>query len=140
VRIATLIISLVLMLIMGVQSCAVAVGGSISSSLSESGADKKAAEDLSAGGSIGMFSALLWLIAAGLVLSKPKASMWIFIAAGVFCVIGGSTGYSDLFIWAGASALFALMSWRGISEKQKKDEQERARYQADVLAAARAQG
>jgi len=32
------------------------------------------------------------------------------------------------------------MSWRGIKEKADKDEQEQARYQADVRAAALQQG
>jgi hypothetical protein len=34
------------------------------------------------------------------VLSKPKVSMWVFGVAGVFCLIGGSSGFSDLYIWA----------------------------------------
>jgi hypothetical protein len=138
-RIATLIISLVLSLAILVQSCAVAAAGSISGSLSEDGsAEQKAAEDTSAGGGIGIFVGLLWIIGAGFVLAKPKASVWLFSVAAVLALIGGSTGFSDLFIWAGASALFAVGSWRGIAEKEKKDEQERAAYAANVAAVAQA--
>jgi hypothetical protein len=138
-RIATLIISLFLMLILGIQSLAVAAGGSITSSLSDSSAEQKAGEDLAAGGSIGILVALLWLVAAALVLSKPKASSWIFGVAGVFCLLGGSSGFSDLYLWAFVSGAFALMSWRGISEKKSKDERERVAYLADVQAMVQAQ-
>ncbi len=135
-RIATLIISLVLTVVLSIQSLAVMAAGSISSSLSETEADKKAGDDLSGGGAFGLFMALLWLIGAAFVIAKPKVSMWLFGISAVFGVIGGASGFSDLFIWAGASALFALASWRGIREKAKKDEQERAAYQADIAAAA----
>jgi hypothetical protein len=135
-RLATLIISMVLSLVLTVQSCAVATAGSISSSLSEDGSvEQKAADDTSAGGAIGMFVGLLWIIGAAFAIAKPKVSMWVFGVAAVFAVIGGTSGFSDLFIWAGASALFALMSWRGIREKANTDERERVAYQADLAAA-----
>lgn len=137
-RIATLIISLIVSFAMGLQSCAVYAAGGIGAELSE-GAEKANMESTSGAGSIGMLSALLWIIAAGFVLSKPKVSMWIFSIAGIFCVLGGAAGdFTDLFIYAGASVLFAAASWRGIAEKANKDEQERVRYQADLVTAARA--
>lgn len=89
---------------------------------------------------MGILAALLWLVAAALVMAKPRASMWLFGVAGVLLLIGGGTGFSDLFIWAVASFVFAVMSWRGIKEQARKDEEQRARYQADVAAAAAAQG
>jgi hypothetical protein len=136
-RIATLIISLCLTLALGIQSCAVYAAGSIVSGLSEEGtADRTAGDASASGGAVGMLVSLLWLIGAAFVLARPKVSMWIFGTATVFALIGGTTGFSDLFIWAGASALFALASWRGIAEKAKKDGMERAAYQADVAAAA----
>ena len=138
-RIATLIISLVLTVIVGIQSLAVYAAGSVVSGLSEEGTTDKNEGDASAsGGAVGMFVSLLWLIGAAFVIAKPKVSMWIFGTATVFALIGGTTGFSDLFIWAGASALFTLASWRGIAEKAKKDEQEHAAYRADVAAAAQA--
>jgi hypothetical protein len=138
-RIATLIISLVLGLALTVQSCAVYAASSVVGSLSEEGTtDKTEADATAGGGAVGIFMALLWLVAAGFVMAKPKVSMWLFSIAAVFGVIGGATGFSDLFIWAGASALFAAASWRGISEQAKKDEQQRAAYRADVMAAATA--
>jgi hypothetical protein len=64
--------------------------------------------------------------------------MWTFGVAAVFCLIGGSAGFSDLFLWTIASLIFSAMSWRGIKEKEKHDMEARERYQADVQAAARA--
>ncbi len=82
---------------------------------------------------------LLWIVGAGLVIAKPKASMWVYGAAALALVGAGAAGYSDAFIWAVASVIFAVMSWRGIQEKADKDERERARYQADIATAAAAQ-
>jgi len=45
---------------------------------------------------------------------------------------------ADLYFWAAASLAFAVMSFFGSKEKAKNDEQERARYAADVQAAAAA--
>jgi hypothetical protein len=135
-RIATLIISLVVSLFLTVQSFAVMAAGSISSSLSDTAADKKTGDDLSGGGAVGLFAAMLWVIAAAFVIAKPKVSMWVFAVAGILCILGGTSGFSDLYFYAGASGLFALLSRRGIAEKQEKDERERAAYQADIAAAA----
>lgn len=135
-RLATLIISLVLSLGLFVQSCAVAVGGSIAEDLSTAAQDKQEAEDLAGGGAMGVLAALLWLIAAAFVMRKPKVAMWLFGVAGFFCLIGGSTGFSDLFFWAVASFVFALMSWRGTKEKERDELEAERRYQADVEAAA----
>jgi hypothetical protein len=137
-RIATLIVSLIISLGMFVQSCAVYAAGSIGANLSE-GSEKTDMESTSSAGAVGILAALLWLIGAGFVLAKPRVSMWLFGIAAVFCVLGGAVGdFTDLYIYAVASVLFALGSWKGISEKDKKDEQDRAQYQADLVAAAQA--
>ena len=138
-RIAVLIIGLVLGLALFMQSCAVAVGGSIAEDLSTSAREKAENEDLAGGGGIGVLAALLWLIAAAFVLAKPKVATIMFGIAALLCAIGGSTGFSDLFIWAIVSLILAVLSWRGIIEKEKKDAEDRARYQADIQAAVAAQ-
>jgi hypothetical protein len=135
-RLATLIIALVLMLVLGVQSCAVAVGGSIAEELSTAASEKEEASDLAGAGALGVLAALLWLVAAALVIAKPKASMWIFIAAALLCLLGGASGFSDLFVWAAASGVFALMSWRGTLEKRREVDEKQRQYEADVAAAA----
>lgn len=135
-RLATLIISLVLMLVAGLQSCAVAVGGSVSESLSTAAAEKQEAQDIAGAGGIGVFAAFMWLVAAGLVMSKPKASMWIFGVSALVWLISATSGFTDAYAWMIASLIFAAMSWRGIREKENKEEEGRARYREDVAAAA----
>jgi hypothetical protein len=115
-RLATLIIALILMFIAGLQSCAVAVGGGVAAELSTSIEDEEEAEALAGAGGLGVMAALLWLVGAALVMSRPKPSMWIFGVAALFWLLAGTAGFSDAFIWMAASLAFALMSWRGISE------------------------
>lgn len=137
-RLATLIISLILSVAVLIQSCAAGIGGSLGEEFSESATEKAAAEDLSAASGFGFLAVLLWVIGAGLVMAKPRISMWIYGVAALSLLAAGAAGYSDGFIWAVASAIFAAMSWRGIKERQRKEERESARYQADITAAAAA--
>jgi hypothetical protein len=134
-----MIISLVLMLILGVQSCAVAVGGSLAEDLSTAASEKEEASNIAGAGACGMLAAFLWLIAAAFVLNRPRTSMKLFIAAAVFCLIGAVAGFTDLWFWMVASLVFAWMSRRGDAEKSEKEAEERAKYDADVRAAAAAQ-
>ena len=137
-RRATQIISLVLMVALGIQSCAVAVGGSATEELSTNAADRQDGHDLAGGGAMGMLAALLWLIAAAFVMSKPKGATWLYGIAALFCAIGAGTGFSDLWIWMIVSIVFAAMSWRGIGEKERRETEERERYRADLQAATEA--
>jgi hypothetical protein len=136
VRRATQIISLVLMVIVFIQSCAVTVGGSASESLSTTSAEKSEAEDLAAAGSVGILVALMWLVAGAFVMSKPRVSMWVFGVAGAFALVGGGSGFSDLYFWGVVSFIFAFMSWRGSIEQELEAAEAQARYEADVHAAA----
>jgi hypothetical protein len=137
-RRAAQIISLVLMVALGIQSCAVSVGGSATQSLSTTAADKQQGEDLAGAGAMGMLAALLWLIAAAFVMSRPKAALWIYVGAALSCLIGAAAGFTDLWIWMVVSAAFALLAWRGIGEKRRQEAEERAAYRADVQTATEA--
>lgn len=139
-RIATLIISLIVSLFLTVQSFAVMAAGGLTSEFSDNAADKAAGEELSSGGAFGVWTAIFWVIGAAFVLAKPKVSMWLFGIAALLCVAGAaSSEFSDLWIYAVISAAFCAMSRVGIKEKDKKEEQERVRYLADVAAVAAAQ-
>ncbi len=125
-RVATMVIALVLMVVVFVQSCAVAVGGSLGEN-----------EDMSGGGGLGIFLAISWIVGAGLVLGKPKAAVWAFGVGAVCGILGATAGeFPDLWIWTAVSLILAVMSWRGIKEKEAKQAEESARYQADIAAAA----
>jgi hypothetical protein len=85
VRIATMIISLILMLVVGAQSCAVSLG--------DAALETKAAEQ---GGPIGLFMAFLFLIGGAFALACPFVSVLAFFFAGIIGLAGGaSTSFSD---------------------------------------------
>jgi len=72
-------------------------------------------------------------------MAKPRVSMWLFGVAALSCLIGATAGqFPDLYIWTAISVVFALMSWGGVREKRKKEAADRAQYQSDLMAAARA--
>lgn len=137
-RRAAQIISLVLMVALGIQSCAISVGGSVSEEFSSSAVERQQAEDLSGAGGAGMLAALLWLIGAAFVMSRPKVAMWLYGASSVLCLIGATAGFPDLWIWMIVALAFTAMSWRGIGEKERSEEEARAQYRADVQAATEA--
>ena len=110
-RIAVLIIGLFFVMLVGMQSCTVMVGGGI--------ADDK---DLSGAGSVGILVAFLFVFGAAFVMSFPKASMIIFLVASFIAFVGGSgSEFADLYVWAFLSLGLATMSYFGIKEKKKKD-------------------
>lgn len=124
------------MLVLGAQSCAVYAGSSVVSGLSTEEAEKEEADEDAGGAALGILAALLWLVAAALVLARPRVSMWIFVAAAVACLLGALTGFVDLYVWAVVSLVFALMSWRGAKEKAKDEVAKQSKYEADIEAAA----
>jgi hypothetical protein len=74
-----------------------------------------------------MLAAFVMFIAAAFALAKPKVARWIFAAAAVLWMITGSVGgFSDGWIWAVASAVLSLASWRGVGELEGKREELRA--------------
>jgi hypothetical protein len=79
VRIATMIIGLTLMLVVGAQSCAVSLG--------DAALNTKAAMQ---GGPIGLFMAFLFLIGGAFALAFPFVSVLAFFFAGIFGIAGGS--------------------------------------------------
>lgn len=111
-RIATTIISLFLILIIGLQSCAVAFGGTLSSD-----------ESLSAGGAIGMLVAFLFLIGGAFAIAFPLVSLASFALATFLALLASiATEFSDMMIWAFLSLVLAVMSFFRFREKQKVDE------------------
>ena len=117
VRIATLILSLILMLIVGAQSCAVSVGDSILDEPTKT-----------QGGAIGILMALLFLIGAAFALGFPLVSLVAFLLAGVFGITaGGTTSFEDLSIWGYISFALAIMSYFGWREKRKRRAEQASR-------------
>lgn len=109
-RIAVLIISLCLVMIIGVQSCAVGVG-----------AELMADEDTAAGGAAGIMVAFLFVLGAAFALGKPTVSAIMFgIAAVTGFSVGASTEFTDMSIWGGVALVLGIMSLLGRRELRKK--------------------
>ena len=121
-KIATGIISLVLMIVVGLQSCGVAVGSSI---LHE--------QSGSTGASLGAFVAFMFLLGGAFAFAKPFVSMFFFALAAIFGWAGGATTmYSDLTIWGFASLILGILSffaWRS-DRKKKRDKQTQKYFEA----------
>ena len=115
-RIATLILSLILMLVVGAQSCAVSLG--------EAALGTKAAEQ---GGPIGLVMAFLFLVGGAFALAFPLVSLIAFFFAGVFGLASASTSFGDLTIWGVVSLILAVLSYFGWREKRKRRREEAAR-------------
>jgi hypothetical protein len=117
VRIATMILSLILMLVVGAQSCAVSLG--------DAALGTKAAEQ---GGLVGLVMAFLFLVGGAFTLAFPLVSLIAFFFAGVFGLAGGaSTSFGDLTIWGFVSLILAVFSYFGWREKRKRRREEAAR-------------
>jgi hypothetical protein len=88
VRIAVTILSLGLMLVVGFQSCAATVGGSMGQNQSTVNA-----------GAMGFFVVFLFLIAAAFAISFPIVSLVCFLLAGTIAIAAGlSSSFADLAI------------------------------------------
>jgi hypothetical protein len=117
VRIATMILSLILMLLLGAQSCAASLGGA---------ALKR--EGIEQGGAVGVLMTLLFLVGGAFALAFPLVSMLAFFFAGVFGLAGGaSTPFTDLTVWGVVSLVLAVFSYLGWREKRKRRREEAAR-------------
>jgi hypothetical protein len=117
VRIATMILSLILMLLLGAQSCAASLGGAALK-----------AKGIEQGGAVGILMTFLFLIGGAFALSFPLVSMLAFFFAGVFGLAGGaSTSFGDLTIWGVVSLILAVFSYFGWREKRKRRREEAAR-------------
>jgi len=109
-RIAVLIISLCLTMLVGVQSCTVMVGGNVTEDA-----------NLSGGGAIGMLLALLFVLGAAFSMGLPRVSMVLFAIGAVLGIgVAGSSGFNDLMIWGVVSAALAVMSFFGNRELRRK--------------------
>ena len=109
-RIAVMVLSLGLMLVVGFQSCAATVGGNMGND-----------ESTAAAGAMGLFTVFLFLIAGAFALSFPIVSLVTFLIAGTIAIAAGlSSDFSDLAIWGFVALALAVMSYFGYREKQRR--------------------
>lgn len=105
-RIAVLIISLCLTLIVGLQSCTLYAGGAMIGN-----------QGTASGGAAGIFVALLFILGAAFAIGVPRASMFIFgLAACIGVGVGRVTAFGDLVIWGFVALGLAILSYFGERE------------------------
>jgi hypothetical protein len=79
-----------------------------------------------AAGAIGLFMALLWLVACALVIPIPLVSAVVFAVAGVLG-FAMSSDFPDLAYWGGASIILAVLSVIGWFTKRRGTRRQEAR-------------
>jgi hypothetical protein len=121
VRLATLIISLVLTLVVGFQSCAALLGGGMGEEFGETAKEKAEGKELSDASGAGLVAGIFWVVGAGLVMARPGIARWFYLAAAPLLLLAGVGGYEDGYIWAVVSLIFMAMAWRGIKERERKE-------------------
>ena len=101
-RVAVMVISLGLMVVVFVQSCTVAAGGSLADDESVSGA-----------GAAGILVALLFLLGGAFALGMPNVSAWMFWLAALVAILAGlTTDFGDLVVWGIVAIVLGVMSSR----------------------------
>lgn len=117
-RIAVLIIGLLLGFLMFLQTVLIYAGSSATEQ-----------EDLAGSAAIGIFMAVIWLVACALVIAFPMFSAGMFIAAGALGLLAaGTSEFEDLYIWAGISFGLAFMAILGGRGKKKAEAAIRAEH------------
>lgn len=97
-------------MLVGLQSCAVMVGGSVTEDTGMSG-----------GGAAGIIIALLFVLGAAFAIGLPRVSLVMFgLAAMIGLGVGASTPFKDMTIWGIISAVLAVLSYFGVRELSKR--------------------
>lgn len=101
-RVAVLVISLVLMVLLFAQSCTVTAGGSLAED-----------ESISSAGAVGLLVAFLFLLGGAFVMGMPRASAAMFGVAAVVGILAGvTTEFEDLLIWGVVAVVLGIMASR----------------------------
>jgi hypothetical protein len=106
-KIAVLVISLGLFLIVGFQCCVAMTGGSF---FGEKGSEQA--------GSMGIFLSLMFLVAAGFSLKVPLVSSVVLFIGGILALLTGGEHYGDLPVWGGVAIILGIISL--VAHKRKK--------------------
>jgi hypothetical protein len=112
-----MIIALVLMVVIGAQSCTVYLGGSVLEQ-----------QRTSEGGAVGILITLLFLVGGAFALPFPLVSLIAFLAAGLLgLAAGATTPFTDLTIWGVVALVLAVLSFLGLREKRRRRAESRSR-------------
>ena len=106
-RIATFVLSVLVVIIMLLQSCLVFGCSSISDSLS----DAEEASDSTGGGAVGVLAALCAFVGMAFVLKLPVVSIVLYLLGALFAFLASTTGFSDMTIWGVALVVLAVLAF-----------------------------
>lgn len=108
-KIASGIISIILGLIVFLQSCTVGIGGAVFDE-----------ESAAQGGGVGIFVALLYMVGGAFAFALPKVALVVMAIAGVFGIATGTTtSYKDMTVWGVIALVIAVLNFFG-GRKPKK--------------------
>ncbi|RWH69474.1 MAG: hypothetical protein EOQ86_30230 [Mesorhizobium sp.] len=116
-KIAVGIIGILLGLIVLLQSCAVATGGSLASN-----------QELAGAGSVGVFVGLLFFVGGAFAFGLPLVSAIIFVIGSLLALMAASA-FGDMKIWAIADLILAAMAffaWRSTRALKQTAVQEKS--------------
>lgn len=114
-RIAVLIISAVVFVLMFLQSCAGIMIGGVQENLAS-----EAASETQQMASMGFLAALVSLVALAFVWGYPFVSMIIYIMAALIAFAAAAAGFNDMQFWGYVLLVLAVLSFFGWREKRKK--------------------
>jgi len=114
-RIATLILSIVVFVLMSLQSCSAAFLGSMADSL---GSEK--GEQIATAGGGGILVSIVALIALAFVWGFPLVSMILYFIGALLAFATASMGFNDMQIWGFVLLVLGAFSFLGWREKRKK--------------------
>ncbi len=113
-RVAVLVLSLFLMVVILFQSCAAGAVGALNSAI---GKDAAETAQFSQGGAVGFVVAFLFLVGGAFAIGVPLISFVVFlIAAALAFGAARTTAFKDLEVWSWVSvvlAAFSFWGWRG---------------------------
>lgn len=115
-RIATFVISILVIIVMLLQSCAVFGLGSVADTL---GGEEEPSEATS-GGAVGIVAALAAFIGMAFVLKMPTVALIAYIVAALLAFAASALGFGDMTIWGVVLLILAGMSFWSRRELRKE--------------------
>lgn len=114
-KIAVFVISILVIIVMLLQSCAVFGLSSVSDSL-EGTTDPS---DTTSGGAMGIAAALAAFVGMAFVLAMQRVALIAYLLGAIFAFMGGALGFSDMTMWGVVLLILAAMTWYARRQEQK---------------------
>ena len=116
-RVAVLVLSLLLMVVILFQSCAAGAVGVINSAI---GKDAAETARFSQAGEIGFVVAFLFLVGGAFAIGVPLVSFVVFLIAGVLAFgAARTTAFKAPEVWSWVSVVLAALSFWGWRDKRR---------------------